>query len=846
MASIPPTSPSANAQLNGIVNTVPQPRGPAATFGGATPFTLEPHVALTLGGAGTPPFTITAGDATGVAGGGGAPAAGAQPPAPGAAPAATPPAGAAAAPAPAAPTTPAPLIAALGLSPGTPLPDANAAPVTVGTPAAGAAPVGGAAAAGTTPVPGAAAVAAGTDGARPGSKPVSKAVAVSGFGKAQRAKKIKASVNGATFSFPSFKATSKQLAAPKPTWGPGWKRVEKDGLWYMQHANGTKAVPAVEWRVTPQPLEKAQMVKVANGWGKKFPDGSLLIFDKKEGPYTLDPSGAKHAIKPGTHTIGGVKVRIFEATVVRTLETSGAVSVFDSRGNHGAGTPRGRATGALVSAGGGVDQLGNAPGKDASTQAGGAPAKGGGSIDGAPPAKGGGATGSPEAMAARVQELTGVARKLLDQVRSGSLDPAALQSLQAQLSQLPAGILQAAGAAGTMTGDASTILPAGTSSVAGASGAGTTGTTAPGTTAPGTTAPGATVAAVSGAGVGASTPVANRDAQADAVKTLAAGATATVTGGLPAEFTGKQARFGQLPEDVQVKIATAFGSDQGTKALEADTMVAIGSAGAVSLPDGATLFAKHVALIRGAGPGEDLALTMRPTRQPGSTGTFASAAAMGGGASSATGDRPTSAPRPGGSVKKQPKKTATAVAAGGGATHAHGAHAMSSTAATAKRKIQVFAPGSSLKAAGLAGIEGSFTWKTLPAAGRTAISDWLAANPNSGPAKAFASRTGSGWSIDPAAVIVLGAGTASFLQGLAVVRAQAKAAPAVQAVRPVTGGGAPTVAPAPAGSSASAQPVGHDATRPPAAGGPVPSSPGTAPPAPAIADPGEHAVGHAH
>ncbi|MCW2962547.1 MAG: hypothetical protein JWM90_2934, partial [Thermoleophilia bacterium] len=514
MASIPTTpntSPATNPQLAGILNMAPVPGPVNAVLPNGAPTPHAPASSVTVGGNGGNSFTVQLGDATSgggvtpatnggglvVVGGGTAPAAGAQPAAPGAAAPTAPTAPTAGT----VPTAPAPAVA------GTPtvVPGVTAAPTAATTivpkPTDGSAalPIS---AAGTT----VGSTGTGTDGV------VGVAVAKSGFGKAERGKPMQASVDGANFGFPSFKASAKDSKAPKVTWGPGWTKVKKDGMYYMQHTNGTKAIPAVEYRITPTPADKLQSVKVANGWGKKFPDGSIVVFDRTEGPYRLDAKGAKHKLGLGNQTIGGVKVRIFEASVVRTLEKNGAVTVFDSRGQNKAGSPRGVAA-AVAGAGAGAALVAGGPSSS----------------------KGGGVAKTEADLTGDVQKLTGIARGLLNQIRSGNLDQAELASLQAQLSALPAGILQAAGAAGA------TLPPL------------TTTTTAGGTT-------------VAGAGTA---PVAGADANT-ATSKLAAGAKGTLEAPVPAELVGKQARFGQLPEAVQVSIAKAYGSTQGVAALEAD------------------------------------------------------------------------------------------------------------------------------------------------------------------------------------------------------------------------------------------------------------------------------------
>ncbi len=609
-------------------------------------------------------------------------------------------------------------------------------------------------------------------------------IEASGFGKAERNQPINVSVGGATFGFPSFNSTAKTNGAPAISWGPGWSKVEKDGMWFMEHTNGVKAIPAVEYRITPNPAGKVSTVKVANGWGKKFPDGTILVFDRKEGPYRLDPQGNKHKVGLGTHTFGGVKVRVFEASVVRTLDKDGGVNVFDSRGNRSEGSKRGRLAAALGAANAGASTSGG--GK---TDSGPVTASGPGGKDGTLVGSGSGAVTTAQ-MTQDVQRITEIARGLVAEIRSGNVDGAKLASLQAQLNALPSGILQAAGAAGTITSDGRSLRHAGETHEA--------------TPADGGTPPGSTVASVGGGGA----PIAGVDANAT-TKTLAAGAKAKVEGAIPAELQGKQARFAQLPDEIQMAVAKAFGSDQGAAAFKADQLVAFNANGEVSLVEGGTVYVKHQAQVRGAGPGEEIALTVRPGRQPGGTGRTnvtlsPRPAVQGGGGAHANKPMPTAPSVPGVAVS------------GGGAT---------------SNRITLFAAGSETRDVEFGGLNGSYTWASLPAKAREAIKAQLN-NPSTAAGKAFASRTGTGWSVDPGAVIVLDAGFASFINGLTLTRSSSGATTR-PAAAPVAGGGP------------SSNAIGHDARRPPVSGGGGVGavSPGTPPPVPVGSGGGSH-VGH--
>jgi hypothetical protein len=444
---------------------------------------------------------------------------------------------------------------------------------------------------------------------------------------------------------------------------------------------------------------------------------------------------------------------------------------------------------------------------------GGAKATGGGApgklVGGGAPGKVvGGGPGSVELLTTDVQALTAIARQLVGEVRSGNVDPARLASLQAQLSKLPSGILQAAGAAGTITSDGTTVGEP----------------PAPGTSNGDVAADAATA---TGAGAGARTETVDRptpgvDANA-AAKSLPAGSSATVAAGsIPADLHGRQARFAQLPQELQDAVAAAFGSNRGSSAFKPDQLLAFSKDGSVRLVNAGTVYLRHREQVRGAGPGEDRAMTMRPNRQPGSTGQR-----MAGGAATT---RPT-------------------VAGGGGtggqhAGHVTGSGATGSASGSRASSVRLFAPGGETRHVDLGGINGTFTWSTLPAKARTAILDALRTGDDAA-SRAYASRGSGQWVFQPDATIVVAAGFASFPSGLVLL-------PAPDAPRPtpaVTGGGPTT------------QPVGHDARRPPTGGGATGGGSGTdrpnvAPPVPPIvgtsgsSTTGGHShasgVGHSH
>ncbi len=735
MATIGPRNPAVNPQLNGILASVPMPAVvnayPNRVSVGATPgngFVVDSNLSGTANG------NVAIGGGGSVT----APEVGAQPAAPTAANAAG-------------STTPA------ANNVGNPVGDDTALPAVASVETLPL-PDGAAAAAAATPAAAAAADAATTKPTSTGS-PLAKSI--SGFGRANLDAPMRASIGGASFGFPSFKASAKKDTAPAIKWGPGWKKVQKDGLWYMQHSNGVRAVPATEYRITPAVKGKVQTIRVANGWGKKFPDGSILVVDRAAGPYVLDAKGNKKKIGLGTQTIGGVKVRIFEAAVVRTIDKNGKVDVFDSRGTKSTGTTRW--TDAAV---------GTADAGASTVTAGGKTASGGGAT-----------TSSPTSadMVKNIDQITEVARGLVSEIRSGNVDPSRLASLQAQLATLPAAILQAAGAAGTITS---------TGSNAAATGGGAAATETP------TPAP----------------PTAGVDANA-ATKELAAGASVKLDSSvIPSDLKGMQARFGQLPDDLQTAVARAYGSNQGSKAFAADRLLAFDADGTVRVVASGTVYTRHQEQIRGAGPGEDPVMTMRPNRQPNSAAAHAAKPAK---------------------AMKTPTVTAHAAS-----TRPHvsggGAAAATTSSTTAKpRSISLFAAGAQVRHEDFGGLDGTYTWKTLPAKAKSVILSLLRSGSDLPAAKAYASRNGTGWAFDPNATITLEAGYASFPKGMKITRGGSAASAAAPTVAPVAGGtAAPAPAPAPA-AAPSSQSGAHDATHPPVGPGSVGSgSAAAAPPMP--------------
>ncbi|MCW2961195.1 MAG: hypothetical protein JWM90_1582, partial [Thermoleophilia bacterium] len=296
---------------------------------------------------------------------------------------------------------------------------------------------------------------------------------------------------------------------------------------------------------------------------------------------------------------------------------------------------------------------------------------------------------------------------------------------------------------------------------------------------------------------------------------------------VPAELVGKQARFGQLPEAVQVSIAKAYGSTQGVAALEADALVSFPTSGAVALVEGDTVYLKHVPQVRGAGPGEDLALTVRPTRQPGDddmgAGDTTPTAPTASGAGTGTAGTAAAAT---GAATAAPSAPGTVVA---GSPASAGAAAVGNLGAPTATSIPLVPLGGGLKSTAFDGLDGTYRWNTMPAPARDAIVAWLKNNPTDPAGAAFASRTGTGWVVRQDAAVTLAAGVVTFPSGLSLERRTVPAPAATPATAPASGG-----TPAP----------GAQPTQPPATtgGGIGVVAPGTAPPVPTAPD----GHGHAH
>src|SRR5690606_21868473 len=133
-------------------------------------------------------------------------------------------------------------------------------------------------------------------------------------------------------------------------------------------------------------------------------------------------------------------------------------------------------------------------------------------------------------------------------------------------------ILQAAGAAGTMSTDG--ILAARHADHEHDATTTTTTETAP--------PPGATVGNATGGGDATTPPTAGVDANAS-TKHVKAGEQLKLDITIPSELVGKQARFAQLPTELQEALAAALGSNQGAAAMTADRLVAFGKDGTATI-----------------------------------------------------------------------------------------------------------------------------------------------------------------------------------------------------------------------------------------------------------------------
>jgi hypothetical protein len=303
------------------------------------------------------------------------------------------------------------------------------------------------------------------------------------------------------------------------------------------------------------------------------------------------------------------------------------------------------------------------------------------------------------------------------------------------------------------------------------------------------------LAAGGGPVAGATTP--------DATEQLAAGTSVQLD--VAKSYAGTK-RFAQLPEDLQQSIAAAFKSELGTAAFEPDTEFVISGTGDVKLAAGATVYKTHQAHVTGGGPGDDLALTLKPVRQ---------SKWFGAGDDDSTHDHATitSAPAAG-----TPTSAPGSTVAGGGA------------AADSATRKSIFHAGDRATIPALVGkATGTFTWAGLPMDVRQAIEVYLDASPSSTAGAAWTTRQGEGWEFDPAATVVFGTGgEVTFPNGLAITRAAAPAAPAAGAAHDsmpgmdMSGGGdmagmpMPAAIHAPPSAAPTDTPVGHDADIPPA------------------------------
>lgn len=217
-------------------------------------------------------------------------------------------------------------------------------------------------------------------------------------------KPIVIGIGSASFSFPSLDKSNKSVNAPKVTFGPAWKAEGK----YMVHPNGTKAYPGVQNRIS-LPVGKGQPVTTPHGKGHKLPDGSVVGIDKAGKPFLLHKDGHLEPLDKGVHTIGGMKIRVFEAATVNVVTPDGRFMRYDSRGNVRLG--RGAAARAL----------------DAGAAMGGGPVA---------------ATTAPKTREEFLQQQLAIAKELLGKLQNGTATEADVAQIQMLLQGLPPAISQ--------------------------------------------------------------------------------------------------------------------------------------------------------------------------------------------------------------------------------------------------------------------------------------------------------------------------------------------------------------------------------------------------------------------
>jgi hypothetical protein len=177
------------------------------------------------------------------------------------------------------------------------------------------------------------------------------------------------SIGDASFTFPPLGVSGKSNNAPMAAFGEGWtQKTSPKGVIYFEHTNGTRATPKTQLRISVSRPGKVTIVTGDFGKGKKFPDGTIVGIGKDGKYFKIDPQGNKSTIGFGSHTFGGVKVRLFEAAVMNVVTPDGRFVRYDSRGRMRMGRSLGLRAATI---GGGAAQAATA-----STQ----PAKGGGPL----------------------------------------------------------------------------------------------------------------------------------------------------------------------------------------------------------------------------------------------------------------------------------------------------------------------------------------------------------------------------------------------------------------------------------------------------------------------------------
>lgn len=142
-------------------------------------------------------------------------------------------------------------------------------------------------------------------------------------------KPIVASIGSASFSLPPVSRSNRSVKAPKVSWGKGWVRNGD----HMVHSNGTRAYVKPQPRVSIGDPSKARTVETPHGRGRRLADGTVVGIDRQGRPFALDKAGNKKALGFGVYTIGGQKVRVFEATTVNVVTPDKRFMRYDSRGN---------------------------------------------------------------------------------------------------------------------------------------------------------------------------------------------------------------------------------------------------------------------------------------------------------------------------------------------------------------------------------------------------------------------------------------------------------------------------------------------------------------------------------